>query len=104
VTGGGCGICGSDDSIDITITDDDGGVAAYACGLCLGRLVGGDECATCGETASGEYQVILPPVRWSHPRYRVCSACRRRWVFDNTELLLARLDRLDVPRFGGDRR
>jgi len=97
-----CGICGREGGFHVTITDEDGGVATYACAYCLGRLAAGDGCAVCGEGASGEYHAVFPPARWALPRYRVCSACRRRWVFDNTEPLLERLQKLDVARFGGE--
>jgi hypothetical protein len=102
VTRGGCGVCGGDNSTAVTVTDDDGGVAARACEACLDRLVEGAGCAVCGEATSGEYHVLAPPEHGArYPEYRLCSGCRRRWGFDNTEPLRVRLDRLGVARFGG---
>jgi len=96
-----CGICGRHGALGVTVTDDDGGVFAEVCGRCVGRFRMGDECAICDADTSGEYHVILPPVEWGDPDYTVCSECRRRWVFDNTQSLMKRLWGEGVERFGG---
>lgn len=98
-----CGICGDEGADGVTVTDEDGAVEAFACGWCLGRLVAGTDCALCESETSGEYHVVFPPARWSIPRYRLCSECRKRWVFDNTGPLLERLQEEGIARFGGGR-
>lgn len=99
-----CGICGSAPAEELLIGDRDGATVAYGCDACIDQLIEGDNCAVCEHETSGEYQILFQAAEWNQTEHPVCSECRRRWTFGNTEHLSVRLERLGVSRFGGGRR
>lgn len=93
-----CQICRAADGNDITVTGDDGGVAAYICDRCRDQLHAGADCSICRGDASGEYHFITSGR--DAPRTPVCADCRKMVVFDTMPPVMNRLQQMGIERFG----